>query len=332
MEPLIYLSAADVRRLMNTEKALPLVEEAFRSSAVGEAVMPPKVYLNPPGVDGDFRAMPAYVQSSRACGVKWVNVHPHNPERGLPSVMALLILSDAETGAPLAVMDATTITNMRTGAAGGVAVKYLARGDARVLAFVGCGAQAVTQWEAIRPVRGIAEARVWGHEPGLAEMFISRIDTGGAAFRSTSSIAACVADADIIVTTTPARRPIVMKDWLAPGVHINAIGADAAGKQELDPKILRAARVVIDDEAQAVHSGEINVPLHQGDLTMAQVHGTLGEVIVGRVKGRTSDEEWTVFDSTGLAIQDMVVARSVYDQALEQGLGIRLEDPPASVL
>lgn len=326
MEHLLYISDDRIRSLISTTDAIPLVEKAFAAYARGEAWMPSKVYLDLPGIEGDFRAMPAYIRETGACGLKWVNAHPRNPEHGILSVMATIILSRAETGEPLAVLDGTYITNIRTGAAGGVANKHLSREDSSRVALVGCGAQAATQLEAARAVRPIKHVRVWGHEAGLAEAFIEKNRGEGLEFEPVQSIEDGVRDVDIVITTTPSRKPLVMRDWLSPGTHINAMGADAEGKQELDPRILSDATVVLDDLEQASHSGEINVPLSGGDYSRDQVHGTLGEVVNGAIPGRENVEQITVFDSTGLAIQDMAVAGYVHERCREQGTGIVLED------
>lgn len=336
MSALLYISDPVIKSLLTTRDVIPLVEDAFAAYARGEAHMPSKVYLDLPGIEGDFRAMPAYIRESGACGLKWVNAHPRNPERGLLSVMAVILLSRAETGEPLAILDGTRITNLRTGAAGGVAIKHLARRDTPAVALVGCGVQAHTQLEAARAVRNLQSVRVWGHEAGLADQFIEREKETRAGqgsdleFRPVASVEECVDGADLVITTTPSRKPLVQRDWLKPGVHINAMGADAEGKQELDPAILRDAVVVLDDSGQASHSGEINVPLTRGDYTREQVRGTLGEVIIGMVPGRASDDEITVFDSTGLAIQDMAVAWHLFERCRETDRGRVLADPDAS--
>lgn len=322
---MIYVSADVVSRVMSTVEAIPIVEESFGEYALGKAHMPPKIYLNPPGKGGDFRAMPAFIESSGACGIKWVNVHANNIHRGIPSVMAMIILNDAETGEPISVMDGTLITSMRTGAAGGVAARHLAKSDASVVALVGCGAQAVTQWDAVCAVREIREARVWGHESGLAEAFIAKVRREGVKFIVAETVKDCVSHADIVITTTPVRKPLVLREWIAPGTHINAIGADAVGKEELDPGILNDAVVVVDDIEQSSHSGEINVPLHEGSYKREQIAATIGEVVAGLKKGRKTREDVTVFDSTGLAIQDMAVAWRVYTICRDQKLGQILE-------
>ncbi len=265
--------------------------------------------------------MPAYLAGS--AGVKWVNAHPENPARhGLPSVLALYILSDPETAAPLAVMDGTLLTAVRTGAAAAVASRHLAKPAPRSIGFVGCGVQSRFLLEAHRVVFGALEVRAFDVRPEAAARFAA--EAGGIAV-SAEQAAGC----DIVCTATPSRSPIVERSWIRNGAHINALGADAPGKQELDPRILTDAKVVIDDWEQATESGEVNVALHDGRYQREQIHGTLGEVIAGKKTAREGDEI-TVFDSTGLAIQDLALARHVYDRARERGLGAAMEIIPGA--
>ena len=317
----LILSQKDVAKLVDIKSAIGAVEEAFAEYGLGRARMPPKIYLDLPEFSGDFRAMPSYVRKFKLCTLKWVNAHPRNAAVGLPAVMAILIVNDPRTGFPLAIMDGTLATSLRTGAGGAVAAKYLARKNSRVAALVGCGVQARAQLSALREIFNIKEARVWGHQKILAARFIRAMKKTGEAMTAAANVQQCVEGADIVVTTTPSRKPIVRSAWVEEGVHINAIGADAPGKEELDPKILKRARVVVDDLEQASHSGEINVPVARGLFKPKDIHATLGEIVAGRKKGRTSPREVTVFDSTGLAIQDTAVAGLIYKAALERKFG-----------
>jgi alanine dehydrogenase len=278
------------------------VEAVFREHARGHVQMPPKVYIT--FEHGDFRTMPAYVPALGMAGVKVVNVHPGNPAAGLPTVMALTVILDVETGVPKAVINATRLTDIRTGAAGAIAAKYLAPKKEVVLGVVGSGRQAEAQVEAISRELTITGVRVWSREDKNARAFAERFRAFGATAASIEK--AC--DADVVVTTTPSRKPVVMHEWIHDGTHINAIGADAPGKEELDPLILKRAQVFVDDRPQAIHSGEINVPITKGLFHAHDIAGTLGEVVVG-VKGRRRPDEVTVFDSTGLAIQDLAIAQ-----------------------
>ena len=322
----LFLTASDVFALVHEEDAYDAVKEAFQAYARGRAQMPPKVYLDLPQYHGDFRAMPAYIEDLQACGLKWVNSHPENIKTGkLPAVMGVLILSDPQTGFPLAIMDATIITRLRTGAAGALASVFLARPNSKILALVGCGIQAESQFLAHIGKFTFPEVRVWGHEASLAKRFQEKMKKYHPAIVIHESIESCVSKADIICTTTPVRKPIVQKEWISPGTHINAIGADAKGKQELDVQIIQKGILVVDDIEQSMHGGEINVGVSQGILAHEDIHATLGEIMAGLKKGRNSPSDITVFDSTGLAIQDMALGKRAYTKALEKKAGLFLD-------
>lgn len=308
------LSQQNVKTLLTMDQTVRTVEQVFAAHGRGEALMPHKIYLTLQKYQGDFRAMPAYLNGS--AGLKWVNSHPENPKRHhLPAVMALFILSDPSTAEPLAIMDATYITAARTGAAGAVASKYLAKKNARSIGFVGTGVQSRTLLQAHRVIYPAMEVLVSDVSSEAASAFAREV---GGKVVSVEQACKC----DIVCTSTPSRTPVVRAEWIAPGTHINAMGADAAGKQELATELLQRAAVYIDDWEQATESGEINVPLSAGHFTAEQVAGTLGEVIAGKKQGRTSDEQVTVFDSTGLAIQDLAVARTVYEAAKIRDVGL----------
>lgn len=293
-----------------------VMEEAFAEHARGRVQMPPKVYIT--FAHGDFRTMPAYVPSLGIAGVKIVNVHPGNPERDLPTVMALMIILDIETGLPSVILNATDLTDLRTGAAGAVAAKHLAPSRSVVLGMAGSGRQAVSQVNAIARELEIREVLVWSRNEKNATRFCETL--AGLECRPASLPRVC--DADILVTTTPSKTPLIRDEWIHEGMHINAIGADAPGKEELDPAILLRSRVFVDDFPQAVHSGEVNVPIQKGLFSEEMIAGTLGEVVIGKKK-RESAGEITVFDSTGLAIQDLAIA----SLALADHDGITLKFP-----
>lgn len=308
----LILKARDIERLVDMRNVLRIVEEAFRLHGYGRVKMPPKIYIHLEKYRGDFRAMPAYIEGPEACGIKWVNVHPENRRRNLPTVIAVIILSDPGTGLPLAVMDGTHITNMRTGAAGGIAAKYLANKDSSSVGLAGCGVQAIFQLLALNTVFTLKDISVYDTDRKKASGFIAVMARLGIDAEIAATAEECVSGRDIVVTTTPSRKPVIKSAWISPGTHINAIGADARGKEELDPAILKKARIFVDDMAQASHSGEINVPISKRLIRKTDVAGTLGQVICRKRKGRTSARDITVFDSTGLAIQDIAVADHVY--------------------
>jgi alanine dehydrogenase len=321
----LILTNSDIRRLIDMPSVLKAVEKAFLYHGKGLADMPPKVYIHLDKYGGDFRAMPAYIKGMEVCGIKWVNVHPGNARAGLPTVMAVIILNDPSSGLTLCIMDGTLVTNLRTGAAGGVAAKYLARKDSSVVGLVGCGIQARSQLSALNELFRIKAVRVWGRGKDCVKRFLKDTASLSLDVEAKKDVRDCVEGADIVVTTTPSRRPIVRCRWIKPGTHINAIGADAKGKEELDPALLKRAMIVVDDRRQASHSGEINVPLSKGILAEKDIYATLGEILAGKKRGRTSQDAITVFDSTGLAIQDMVVADLIYRKAIAAHAGRRID-------
>ena len=300
-----------VKALMNMPDVISVVEDAFRMLGEGKANMPAKAYLLVE--QGDFRAMPAALPG--CAGMKWVNAHPNNPGRDLPSVMAILVYNDPDTGYPLAIMDATDITAYRTGAASALATKYMARRNSRTLGIIGAGYQAHTQIAAHAELFDFAAINVFDISEDAVRKLIDALP--GYPVKS-CSIEGAVAS-DIVCTLTPSRSPVVWQEWVLVGTHINAIGADGAGKQELDPDILSNATVVVDDMRQAVAGGEINVPIKNGLFKSEQIYGTLAELVTGAKPGRTDDQAVTVFDSTGIAIEDIAVARLIYEKALQEG-------------
>lgn len=325
METLI-ITDNEVKTLITMREVIECVELAFREKGLKRVQMPAKIYLFYSKYNGDLRAMPSYLEELDISAVKVVNVHVDNKEKyGLPTVMAVIVLVDPKTGFPLAIMGGKTITDIRTGAAGGVAAKYLARKDSKILAFIGAGAQAKTQLAALLEVyKNIEEVRIWSRSKETREKFLAEAkELYGQLFRliSIASVREAVEGADIIVTTTPSRQPIVMHHMISQGTHFNCIGADAPGKEELDPMILKRAKIVVDDWEQASHSGEINVPLSQGIITKEDVWAEIGEIVAGLKPGREKDNEITVFTSTGLAIQDAIVAKLIYDKASKKGVG-----------
>jgi len=318
----LVLTGSEVMQVLDMDLALVAAEDAFKAYGEGRVNMPPKSYLQL--ARGDFRAMygEIFLPGDHICGLKWVNVHPGNPARGLLTVMAKILLNDPDTGREFADLDGTHITDYRTGAAGGLAARFLSRAEAYRLGVIGAGAQAWTQVAAAVKVRPIAQVTIYSRTRARAQAFQAQVaQTLGVPARVTEDLAEACRGQDILVTTTPSTTPVVRREWVSAGTHINAIGADAAGKQELDPAILQEARIVVDDWTQARHSGEINVPLAQGELRPEQVYGSLGEIVAGKKPGRESPEEITVFDSTGLIIQDLALGLAVYQRAKERGLG-----------
>jgi alanine dehydrogenase len=309
--PTLLLDRKAVKTLIKMADVINVVEEAFKIWGEGKGNMPAKTYL---AVEhGDFRAMPAALPG--CAGMKWVNAHPQNSSRNLPSVMAIIIYNDPETGYPLAVMDATEITAYRTGAAAAIASKYLARPDSHTIGIIGAGRQAYTQI--------LAHAELFSpiliNAFDISETAVDRLINSFPEFSIRNCPIQEAAASDIVCTLTPSRNPIIKREWIIAGTHINAIGADAAGKEELEPSILKEAIVIVDDLRQASAGGEINVPIRQGIYSIGEVHGTLDELILGKKKGRIDNKVITVFDSTGVAMEDIAVAKLLFEKGQQIG-------------
>ena len=326
----LLLTENDIKQLLSMDEVMKAVEPAFREKGLKHVQMPAKLYLFYKKHNGDLRAMPSYLEELDISAVKVVNVHPENRIKyNLPTVMATIVLIDPKNGAPLAIMGGTWITDIRTGAAGGIAAKYLARKNSKIVGFIGAGAQSKTQLLALLSLyKKLEEVRVWSRTEKTRDQFVSEMGpvcSGLTEIVSVGNVKEAAEGVDIVVTTTPSTKPIVSGDWIAPGTHINCIGADAPGKEELEPSILTKAKIVVDDWEQASHSGEINVPLAKGVITKKNIWGEIGEIVAGLKPGRTSSDEITVFTSTGLAVQDAVTAELAYRKALATRIGTFLE-------
>lgn len=319
-----FLTDREIGRLINPAAAFRLAQQAFSAWGEKRVQMPPKVYLTLS--KGDFRAMPALIKPSKGgggaattgdgsgiVGIKWISVYPDNLKKGLPAVNGTLLLSDAATGRLQAVLEANVLTALRTGAAGALATQLLAPPTASKLLLVGAGVQSAYQLTSHLVLKRWASVSIWSPDPAQSRNFITQHGSDVKKYRNTQfgavdSLESAVRSAHVICTCTPSRRPLIENSWVAAGTHINAIGADAPGKQELEISLLRRAKVVVDDWEQASHSGEINVACSRKKFFQKNIVGDLGTVLVRKRGVRKSPEDITIFDSTGLAIQDMIMA------------------------
>ncbi|QDX40098.1 ornithine cyclodeaminase family protein [Salarchaeum sp. JOR-1] len=321
----LLLNKEDVDENTPMPELISAVEDAFAAYETGDAQMPAKSYIDLPQYNGDFRSMPAYLDAGSwdAAGIKWVNVHPDNPDRfDLPTVMGTMVYSDPENAYPLSIMDGTELTMKRTGAAAAVATDHLAVEDASSFGLVGAGVQSYTQLEAISQIRDIEEVVVSDLNEARIEQFI---DYFGDAFDVREGTISDAGHCDILSTVTPVEDPIVHPTDIGEHTHVNAMGADAEGKHEIADDVLLDATVVIDDFSQTTHSGEINVPWSEGVLGEDDIYGEIGEIVTGKKDGRTPEDGVTVFDSTGLAIQDVAAAHVVYEHANEKDNGTEFD-------
>ena len=322
----LILSRTDMEGLITPAEYVECVEQAFRIHGEGRYYMDPKGHIVLDKYPGEWEVMPSYIEEPEAAACKWVSIRERNREQfDLPTVFSILIYTDPETGFPIAICDGSHHTVLRTGASAAVSAKWLARKNSTVLAIVGAGNMAEGVLATCDSIFDWKEVRVWSRSDSTLDQFRHKMEpTLGGRFPLVTStdLESVVSGADVVVTITPARGPIVRDEWISEGTHIAAVGADKKGDQELDPKILQRARIFVDDIRQCRHDGEINVALSEGLITEEDIVGEIGEVIVGRKTGRTSDSEITVFDSTGIALQDSATIPLEYARAVAAGVGI----------
>ncbi len=316
------LSAEDIRAAVDMAAAIDAMAEAFSQLHGGRADAP--VRLSLPGDGGVTLFMPAYLRDSGAMAAKVVSVYPVNRERGLPAIHAVVLVLDPQTGLVKALMDGTYLTALRTGAVCGLATRLMAREDARVLAVFGAGVQARTQIEAVRTVRAIEEVRVVDQVRERAEELageLSGVDT-----RVVEGDDEALAGADVVCTATTSHTPVFDGTKLEAGTHLNAIGSFKPEMQEIDAEAVRRSRLVVDERAAALEeAGDLIIPLKEGVIGNDHIVGELGDLLEGRVAGRTSPDEITFFKSVGVAVQDAAVAHRVLSRAESDGLGVEVE-------
>jgi alanine dehydrogenase len=321
----LILSRTDMMGLLTPAEYNQRVEQAYRMHGEGRYYMDPKGHIVLDKYPGEWEAMPSYIEEPEAAACKWVSIRERNREKfDLPTVFSILIYTHPETGFPLAICDGSYHTVMRTGAAAAVSARWMGRKDSVRLAIVGAGHMAAGTLATCNEVFKWREVRVWSRTQKTLDSFVRQEQPKYSSFtlQASTDLKRVVEGADVVVTVTPARGPIVKNDWIAPGTHIAAIGADKGGDQELDPKILQRARIFVDDIRQCRTDGEINVPLRQGLIKEDDIAGEIGEVITGRKPGRTSNEEITLFDSTGIALQDSATVSLEYERAVAAGVGV----------
>jgi len=321
----LILSRTDMMGLVTPAEYVACVEQAYRMHGEGRYYMEPKGHIVLDKYPGEWEAMPSYIEEPEAAACKWVSIRERNREKfGLPTVFSILIYTHPETGFPLAIVDGSYHTVMRTGAAAAVSAKYLARKDSRRLAIVGAGHMAEGTLATCNEVFAWDEVRVWSRSQKTLDGFLATQQPKfpKLEIRGSTDLAQVVPGADVVVTVTPARGPIVRDEWIAAGTHVAAVGADKGGDQELDPSILKRARIFCDDIRQCRTDGEINVPLARGLIGERDIAGEIGEVVCGKKPGRTADGDVTVFDSTGIALQDSATVPLEYERALAAGVGV----------
>ena len=322
----LILTRADVARLLDLPDCINAVEEAFRQHALGSAVPPAVLSIHADHGAFHIKAAGVYTPVPYFAAKLNGNFSGNRERFGLPTIQGVIVLADLNNGTPLAIMDAIEITMMRTGAATAVAAKYLSRDDASVVTIVGCGLQGRVQLRSLAAVRRIVEVHAYDIRAGAARAFaLEMAPVIGAPIRPCADVRAALARSDIVVTCTTARRPIVYRDDIAPGAFVAAVGADNPDKQEIDPALLASAHVVVDVLDQSATIGDLHHALSAGAMQCSDVHAELGEIVVGRKPARQSSSDTFVFDSTGMALQDVAVAALVYERATHRRVGVSMD-------
>lgn len=329
--PILFLGAADVRALLPMDEAIAVMAETFAELARGRALQPLRKALWLADRRGLLGSMPAAIPPRGdlpgVMAEKVLTVFPANWQRGEETHLGFVLLFEAEGGRPLAILDAAAVTAVRTAAVSALATRLLAREDASTLALLGAGTQAHTHLEALRLVRPLERVRVWSRSLANAERFASE---QSARWRlpveAVEGPEVAVDGADLVCTISASPEPLFPADALAPGCHVNAVGACTPNTRELDTEAIRRARVFVDRlESAWNEAGDLMIPLAAGEIDRDAVAGELGDVLLGTLAGRRSNEEVTLFKSLGLGVEDAAAARHVYFKALAAGLGTKLE-------
>ena len=324
----LLLKKEEVSRLICIKDVIDTVEEAYIAFNSDQVEQPDYMGIHLPSPRGEIDFKLGYYKANEMISMKtssggFIN----NPAaHGVPSSMGNILLFDARSGALLCIMDGSLITGLRTGAAGAVSVKALARKNAKKITSIGTGNQARMQIRAIAEIMKIEEIHAWDNDPDTLSKYKTDIE-GEFGIPVTMAITKgeAVQQADILITTTRGKGSLVEADWVKPGTHIIAIGTDQKGKQELDPEIFRNAKVVVDSISQCAEKGETWHPLSKNVISIDEIHGEIGEILLGRKPGRETEDEVTIFDSTGMAIQDNTTASKIYRNAMERNVGTFFE-------
>jgi ornithine cyclodeaminase len=324
--PTLTLTEDEIRQAISTAEAVETIETAFATMTQKLAYLPDAINLNLPSVEGEAQVKGAYTSDTPYFIVKVANRFYSNPSVGLPVGSGLVLAFDAATGFLAAILlDNGYLTDLRTGAAGAVAVRHLAPATIRQVAFIGAGTQARFQFRAIATVRDIPSVIAWSRNPANADRFVGEIvDDAGCEVHVAQTIQEAVSSSDLVITATPSRHALVFADWVRPGATLIAVGSDTPDKQELDPDVLtRADMVITDSLSQCTKIGEIHHALTAGLLSLDGVTGELGEVVTGRIPGRTAADQIIVCDLSGVAVLDASITTTVMEKSYFMGLGQR---------
>jgi alanine dehydrogenase len=324
---MLLLSETQVQSLVDIDELIAALEQAHIQYSTARAVMPLRLVVPLPEIQGRITSMPGYLSDDRALGMKVVTYFQNNPKQGLPAILATVMLFSAASGKMIAAMDGSYITAIRTACASAMATKVLANPQTRVMAILGAGVQARAHIRAIARVRGLEKIKI--HSPSGASAAAVKKELGpevDAAIEVANSAEEAVRESDLVVTVTTAKEPILRREWLKAGAHINAVGSHRPDFREIDGATLARAKIVVDSrEAIMGECGDILLAITEGSITQDPIHGEIGEVLAGSKAGRTGTAEITLYKSVGIAIQDVATANLVYAKALQRGVGTSVE-------
>ncbi len=323
----LIVNQKEVPVLLPMGECMEVMAAALASLARGEALLPLRTIMWLPEKAGALGMMPAYLKDANVLGLKVISVFPGNHGTEFDAHQGAVMLFETRHGRPLAIIDATEITAIRTAAVSGVATKLLAREDAGNLAILGSGTQAIKHLEAMLLARKIGRVRVWSRNPKNAAAFAERESRRrGIAVEAMSTAREAVERADLICTTTSSPEPVLLGEWIAPGAHINAVGSSVSFARELDTTAVARSRLFVDRRESTLNeAGDFLFPKKEGAIGDDHIQGEIGELLIGRVRGRRAADEITLFKSLGLAIEDLASAHHIYAKAMERGMGARVE-------
>lgn len=330
------LSEKDIRQGLNVQQVINLVETVYKAKSENNAETWPTIFYDfvPGKADMDIKS--GYLKSEKVFGHKTITWFADNEGKQMPTLMGVITVFDAETGRAIGVTEAAYITGMRTGASGAIGAKYLARKESETLLVVGSGNQAIFQIAcSLFALPNLKVVRVAGRDKVKLKRFVDTLsnrlqlefgmNVDKIRFEAVDSLEQAVKQSDIIITVTSSTTPIIKREWVKEGTHLSCIGADMVGKQEIDSSLISEARLFLDDKEHCMQVGEIEVPLQEGKITESDICGEIGDLIIGKVKGRTSDEQITIFDATGMAILDIYAAKIALLNAEAKNLGVKSE-------
>lgn len=323
----LLLRETDVRLVLDFKEAINAVEKCFKEYAEAKVWLPKRLSLNLENFEGWFSVMPTYLPKNNILAVKLVSSYPKNVFKGKPNISAILAYIEDSTGIPLALMEASHLTMVRTAATSAVATKHLAREESSVLGVFGSGIQARGHVEALATIKNLNLVKVYSPNPKHRENFSTTLkDKLGLNITPVEKPEDAVKGVDVVVTATTSKNPVFSGEWVDVGVHVNSIGAHTPDARELDDVTIKKAKIVVDCMDAALNeTGDLVIPIKKGIINVNSIHAELGEVVSGLKPGREAAEEVTLFKSVGLAIEDAAVAKIVYEKAKKHGLGLEVK-------